>query len=250
MNTAIAQRDSVLPVVAGESATILQIIQQVAMSPTADIDKMERLMAMHERFQAQQQKQQYDEALSLMQEELPVIGERGGIRDKNGRIQSTYALWEDINEMIKPVMAKHGFAITFRTPRNERGIEVEAVLSHRAGHRETTSILLPTDTSGSKNAVQAVASSVSYGKRYTAGALLNFTTTGEDDDGNGTVAQVTPRVTSVQAAHLAELLEKCSDKAKAAFAGIHGTPASVEKAAFDQVLGMLTKSAKQNTPEA
>lgn len=234
--------------VAGESATILQIIQQVAMSPTADIDKMERLMAMHERFQAQQAKQQYDEALAQMQEELPVIGERGGIKDKNGRIQSTYALWEDINEMIKPVLAKHGFALSFRTPRNEKGIEVEGVLSHRAGHRETTSLLLPADVSGNKNGVQAVASSVSYGKRYTAGALLNFTTTGEDDDGNGAV--VTPRVTSVQAVQLAELLDKCSDKAKAAFAAIHGTPASVEKAAFDQVLGMLTKSAKQNTPEA
>lgn len=233
--------------VAGESATILQIIQQVAMSPTADIDKMERLMAMHERFQAQQAKQQYDEAMSRMQEELPVIGERGGIRDKSGRIQSTYALWEDINEMIKPVLARHGFALSFRTPRNERGIEVEGVLSHRGGHRETTSLVLPADTTGSKNGVQAVASSVSYGKRYTAGALLNFTTTGEDDDGNGAV--VTPRVTSVQAAQLAELLDKCSDKAKAAFAGMHGTPASVEKAAFDQVLGMLSKSAKQNTQE-
>lgn len=234
--------------VAGESATILQIIQQVAMSPTADIDKMERLMAMHERFQAQQAKQQYDEAMSRMQEELPVIGERGGIRDKSGRIQSTYALWEDINEMIKPVLAKHGFALSFRTPRNERGIEVEGVLSHRGGHREITSLVLPADTTGSKNGVQAVASSVSYGKRYTAGALLNFTTTGEDDDGNGAV--VTPRVTSVQAAQLSELLDKCSDKAKAAFAAIHGTPASVEKAVFDQVLGMLTKSAKQNSQEA
>lgn len=248
MSTAIAQRDSALPAVAGESATILQIIQQVAMSPTADIDKMERLMAMHERFQAQQAKQQYDEAMSRMQEELPVIGERGGIRDKSGRIQSTYALWEDINEMIKPVLARHGFALSFRTPRNERGIEVEGVLSHRGGHRETTSLVLPADTTGSKNGVQAVASSVSYGKRYTAGALLNFTTTGEDDDGNGAV--VTPRVTSVQAAQLAELLDKCSDKAKAAFAAMHGTPASVEKAAFDQVLGMLTKSAKQNSQEA
>lgn len=234
--------------VTGESATILQIIQQVAMSPTADIDKMERLMAMHERFQAQQAKQQYDEALAQMQEELPVIGERGGIRDKSGRIQSTYALWEDINEMIKPVLARHGFALSFRTPRNERGIEVEGVLSHRGGHRETTSLVLPADTTGSKNGVQAVASSVSYGKRYTAGALLNFTTTGEDDDGNGAV--FTPRVTSVQAAQLAELLDKCSDKAKAAFAGIHGTPASVEKAAFDQVHGMLSKSAKQNTQES
>ncbi|CRN07965.1 ERF superfamily protein [Pseudomonas sp. URMO17WK12:I11] len=232
------------PAIAAESETILQIIQQVAMSPTADIDKMERLMVMHQNIQALQAKQQFDEALAAMQEELPVIGERGGIKDKNGRIQSTYALWEDINEMIKPVLARHGFALSFRTPRNERGIEVEGVLSHRAGHRETTSLLLPADTSGSKNGVQAVASSVSYGKRYTAGALLNFTTTGEDDDGNGAV--VTPRVTSVQAAQLAMLLERCSEKAKKAFANIHGTPSAVEKAAFDQVLGMLSKSVKQH----
>ncbi|WP_060507209.1 ERF family protein [Pseudomonas sp. NBRC 111124] len=232
------------PAIAAESLTILQIIQKVAMSPTADIDKMERLMVMHQNIQALQAKQQYDEALAAMQEELPVIGERGGIKDKNGRIQSTYALWEDINEMIKPVLARHGFALSFRTPRNERGIEVEGVLSHRAGHRETTSLLLPADTSGSKNGVQAVASSVSYGKRYTAGALLNFTTTGEDDDGNGAV--VTPRVTSVQAAQLAMLLERCSEKAKKAFANIHGTPSAVEKAAFDQVLGMLSKSVKQH----
>jgi hypothetical protein len=244
MNTAIAQRQENTAVAkAGESATILQIIQQVAMSPNADIDKMERLMAMHERFQAQQAKQQYDEALAQMQEELPVIGERGGIKDKSGRIQSTYALWEDINEVIKPVLARHGFAITFRTPRNEKGIEVEGVLSHRAGHRETTSLLLPADVSGNKNGVQAVASSVSYGKRYTAGALLNFTTTGEDDDGNGAV--VTARVTSVQAAQLAMLLEQCSDKAKESFAALHGAPASVEKAMFDHVLAALTKSANK-----
>jgi hypothetical protein len=239
-----------LPTIQADSTTIMSIIQQVAMSPDADIDKMERLMLMHERFQAQQAKQQYDEALARMQEELPVIGERGGIKDKNGRIQSTYALWEDVNEMIKPAMAKYGFAITFRTPRNEKGIEVEGVLSHRGGHREVTSIVLPVDASGSKNGVQAVASSVSYGKRYTAGLLLNFTTTGEDDDGNGPAAQVTPRVTSAQAAQLAMLLEKCSDKAKEAFKKLHGTPASVEKSLFDQVLAMLTKSATQNSKPA
>lgn len=230
-----------MPVTISESSTILQIIERVAMDPGADIDKMERLMAMHERFQAKQAEQQFSEALSAMQEEMPVIGERGGIKDKSGRIQSTYALWEDINEMIKPVLARHGFALTFRMPSNDRGIQVEGVLSHRAGHRETTSILLPVDNSGGKNAVQSVASSVSYGKRYTAGALLNFTTTGEDDDGNGPA--VTPRVTSVQAAQLAMLLEKCSDKAKEAFAKMHGTPAAVEKSLFDQVLGALTKSA-------
>ncbi|HET9820175.1 MAG TPA: ERF family protein, partial [Rhodanobacteraceae bacterium] len=57
------------------------------------------------------------------------------------------------------------------------------------GHREETSITLPADTSGSKNAVQAVASSTSYGKRYTAGALLNLTSHGEDDDAFSAVKQ-------------------------------------------------------------
>jgi hypothetical protein len=44
-------------------------------------------------------------------------------------------------------------------------------------------MILPHDSTGSKNAVQAVGSSTSYGKRYTACALLNITSRGEDDDG-------------------------------------------------------------------
>lgn len=178
MSNAVAQRqESAAIVQASESATILQVIQRAAADPQCDIEKMERLMQMHERFQSRQAEQQYAEALALMQQELPSIAERGDAAKRY-----TYALWEDINEKLKPVLAKHGFALTFRIPRNEKGVEVEGVLSHRAGHSERTSILLPADVSGNKNAVQAVASSVSYGKRYTAGALLNFTTHGEDDD--------------------------------------------------------------------
>ena len=42
---------------------------------------------------------------------------------------------------------------------------------------------LPYDSTGSKNTVQSIGSSTSYGKRYTAAALLNLTARGEDDDG-------------------------------------------------------------------
>lgn len=178
----VIQADAKSPALA-ESATILQVIQRAAADPQCDIEKMERLMQMHERFEARKAEQQYDEALASMQQCLPAIAERG---NANGRY--TYALWEDINERLKPILAEHGFALTFRTPRNDKGVEVEGVLTHRGGHSERTSILLPADTSGNKNAVQAVASSVSYGKRYTAGALLNFTTHGEDDDAYSTVA--------------------------------------------------------------
>ncbi|HHK4483216.1 TPA: ERF family protein, partial [Pseudomonas aeruginosa] len=176
--------DSNTPIAIQESATVLQVIQKAASDPSCDIEKLERLMAMHERMQAKQAEQQYAEAMAAMQQELPAIGERG-----NAAGRYTYALWEDINEKLKPILAKHGFALTFRTPRNEKGVEVEGVLSHRGGHSERTSMLLPADTSGNKNAVQAVASSVSYGKRYTAGALLNYTTHGEDDDAFNAVSQ-------------------------------------------------------------
>lgn len=73
------------PAIAAESVTVLQIIQQVAMSPNADIDKMERLIVMHQNIQALQAKQQFDEALAAMQEELPVIGEAFGVRSFSRR---------------------------------------------------------------------------------------------------------------------------------------------------------------------
>ncbi|MCK1085322.1 ERF family protein [Pseudomonas aeruginosa] len=231
--------DSNTPIAIQESATVLQVIQKAASDPSCDIEKLERLMAMHERMQARQAEQQYTEALAAMQQELPAIAERG---DANGRY--SYALWEDINERLKPILAKHGFALTFRTPRNEKGVEVEGVLSHRGGHSERTSMLLPADTSGNKNAVQAVASSVSYGKRYTAGALLNFTTHGEDDDAFTAAAPVL--ITEAQSKQLKSLLDKCSDKAQTAFSSIHGTPEQVTKDDFDRVLAMLKKSADQN----
>ncbi|MNE66080.1 ERF superfamily protein [compost metagenome] len=122
------------------------------------------------------------------------------------------------------------------------------MLSHRDGHRETTSILLPADATGSKNAVQAVASSVSYGKRYTAGALLNFTTTGEDDDGQGAIPTQQPDepvITQRQAAQLDALLKKCSQVLVDNFTAKYGCAGNVYKSEFDSVLARLTKSANR-----
>jgi len=62
-------------------------------------------------------------------------------------------------------------------------VTVTATLSHSTGHDVTTSMSGGADTSGSKNAIQALGSSVSYLKRYTASALLNLTSHGSDDDG-------------------------------------------------------------------
>ena len=169
-----AQLQTVEPLNDGNA--LIVAIGNAAMNPLVYAEKMERLLAIYERTQATQARQEYAKAFAEMQLELPAIGERG-----NAAGRYTYALWEDINTKIKPVMAKNGFALSFRTDTSER-VTVTGVLSHIGGHEVDTSITMPADASGNKNAVQAVASAVSYGKRYVAGALLNLTYHGEDDD--------------------------------------------------------------------
>lgn len=230
-----------LPVALSESATILSVIQRAAADPQCDIEKMERLMAMHERMQDRSAQAEFSKAMAEMQCEIPSIAERG-----KGHGTIKYATLEDINDVMKPIMQKYGFAISFKVVHANTGVSVTGILMHRAGHREETTMLLPSDTSGSKNAVQAVGSSTSYGKRYVMCALLNITTRGEDDDGYAAAPDSQPVITAGQAAQLAALLAKCSETAQARFTDLYGAPDQVLKANFDGVLAGLTKSAANN----
>lgn len=181
------------------SGGLLGVIARAARDPSVDIDKMERLLEMQERVIAREARTAYSVALAELQPKLPIISERGKILNKDRQVQSTYAFWEDVNEQIRPLLAQAGFSLSFRTGKNGNEITVTGVLTHKDGHREETTISLPADGSGNKNAVQAVASSTSYGKRYTAFALLNITTKGEDDDGTtATNVRAKPEPTRAQ----------------------------------------------------
>lgn len=226
-----------------DSAALISVIERVAANPEIDIERMERLFAMHQQMQAAEAQRAYAAALSEMQARIPDIPKRGEIRVR-GVLQSTYALWEDVNAAIRPLMQRFGFSISFRTAQDAGNITVMAVLAHRDGHSEQTSITLPHDTSGSKNAVQALGSSLSYGKRYTAGELLNITTRGEDDDGVAGGAQT---ITDEQAATIRRLVEETgSDMAKfLAYGGIERLE-DMPQASFNDAHRMLkAKAAKQ-----
>ena len=194
-----------------QGATLLAVIARAASDPACDIDKMERLMQMHERAEAKRAEAEFATDLAAMQTELPSIAERG---DAAGRYR--FALWEDINAAIKPILSRFGFALSFRTDHSD-GIAVTGVLSHRSGHSERTTIKLPADKSGNKNDVQAVASSVSYGKRYTAGLLLNLTSHGEDDDGFRAGSPPEPRESPEAERLIRDMFAVC-DEGREAFA--------------------------------
>jgi len=177
------QAPAQLPIAQQQSAQVLSMLERVLTAPEFDIDRAERLWAMQKEIRAEQANSEFIAALSEMQSKIPAIKRTGQIKNNAGAVQSTYAKWEHINEAIGPVLRTHGFALSFRVQQEGNAITVTAILSHRAGHQETTHVVLAPDTTGSKNAPQAVVSAISYGKRTTAGALLNITSYDEDDDG-------------------------------------------------------------------
>lgn len=183
------QEQSTGQVIATDAGSLMAVISRAAADPNTDVDKLERLLGMYERITAQQAKAAFTAALAQMQPELPIIEERGEAANK-----ITYARWEDINEAIRPVLHAHGFALNFRVARLDGTVAVTGILSHEHGHSEETTLDLPVDTGPGRNAVQSVGSSVSYGKRYTAIALLNITSRARqdrDDDGKAAGGVIT-----------------------------------------------------------
>lgn len=203
--TAVATANgSGIPAAADESTALLGIIEKVAMSPDADITKLEKMLDMQERILDRNAKQAFASSFARMQAELPEVLRRGKAHS------STYAKFEDINEAVRPVLSRYGFAVSFRIRQDEK-IRVIGVLSHQDGHTEETEMVFPADTSGSKNNVQAIGSSVSYGKRYVLCALLNISTRGEDDDAQATSTVID----TAKAAEIDTLIrETGSDRAK------------------------------------
>lgn len=170
-------------------ASLLEVISKAARDPAVDIDKMERLLQMQERVEARHAEVAFSEAFAEMQPQLPTITMNGQIVH-NGKVISEFSDWPNINKIVTPILSQHGFSLSFKPADVEGKTAVTAVLRHRLGYRDEATLALPTDTSGAKNAVQGVGSSLTYGKRYCGVLILNLTIEGEDDDGSAAAPKV------------------------------------------------------------
>lgn len=166
------------------------MIERAARDPAIDADKMIKLYELSERAAAARSKAAYAADFALMQAKLPRIDRKGCIvvysktdREKAGGVragdtpqqQTAYARLEDIVDAIAPALSEHGFSLSHRVERTpENMIAVTGILMHRDGHSEQTCFPLPHDSTGSKNNVQAIGSSITYGRRYTILSLLNI----------------------------------------------------------------------------
>lgn len=172
------------------SDPMMALIERLSVAPDVEVNNLDRLLAHQDQVFRDKARAAFGAAFTSLQLTLPIVAEKGEIRDRRGDLQRTYALWEDINEEIKPVLSEHGFALWFRVENDHARVAITGVLGHLGGHHIESTLSLPVDLTGSKNAVQAIGSSTSYGKRYVACALLNITSRGGDDDALTTLATV------------------------------------------------------------
>lgn len=173
--------------IAPEATTItpMSMIEH-ALNKGADVDQLTKLMDLQERWEAAEAKKAFVAAMSQFQAACPTI-------DKTEKAHnSKYASLAGTLEQIRALMTDCGLSHSWKTAQDNNIISVSCVVTHRGGHSEETTMSAGADTSGSKNSIQAIGSTVSYLQRYTLSAILGLASKEHDDDGNaasGTIEQ-------------------------------------------------------------
>lgn len=171
---------------AAQPTSLLQAITNAATNPAMDIEKVERLFAMHQKIVAQQAEQAFNDALARAQRNIvPVVNNA-----RNTHTSSSYAKLDAINKQIVPLYTAEGLSLSFDTAESsiQGFLRIEGTLSHSGGHSRKYHIDLPPDDAGAKGnvnktVVQATGSTNSYGRRYLALMIFNVSTM-DDTDGN------------------------------------------------------------------
>lgn len=184
----VVERSPALPAtVTSNASPIFQLIERAARDPSVDIDKMERLIAMQERVQAEQARREFDIAMSDAQEAMKPV--RANL--ENGQTHSEYADYSALDKAIRPIYAKQGFSLSFGTADGapDNHVRIVCTVAHRGGHRERPYLDMPTDGKGARGndvmtKTHATGAAITYGKRYLLGMIFNLAVT-RDDDGNG-----------------------------------------------------------------
>jgi hypothetical protein len=106
--------------------------------------------------------------------------------------------------VIRPLLAKHGFAISFTSRDDKDSVTITGTLSGWGWERNST-YTLPPDVGPGRNALQARGSSRRYAKRYITDDLCNVVRKGKDDDARGFQEAL---IDAVQQQHLLDLIRE------------------------------------------
>lgn len=173
-----------------QQAATPSMLLAMAVQQGADLDRLERLMALQERWDANEARKAFVEAMTAFKAEPLEIFKRKevGYTTKEGDfVGYKHATLADVTDVVVPAMARHGLSHRWDVEQRDGRVFVTCVVTHRQGHSETVKLDSAPDASGKKNAIQQVASAIQYLQRYSLLAIVGLATKDtNDDDGRGT----------------------------------------------------------------
>lgn len=190
-------------------ASIFDVIQNAALRPDVDIDKMERLYAMHAQELARQAEADFHDAFAAAQAEMRPVAAQAW----NDQTRSKYAKLDAIARAIDPIIAKHGLGRQFGQADCPKDGHYRVTMTlTRGGHSKEFWADIPIDATGmkgniNKTATHAFGSTMSYGRRYVK--LLAFDiATGDDDDGQSAGGKASGPVSPEQLKALSDRIDE------------------------------------------
>lgn len=173
-----------------------------AIATGAGIDVLSKLMELNERWDRNQARKAFDQAMAEAKADIPVILKNRTVdfTSAKGRTNYRHEDFAEIARTVDPILSKHGLSYRFRTTSaaNEP-VTVTCIVSHRLGHFEENTLSAGRDDSGNKNGIQAIGSTQTYLQRYTLKAALGLAASTDDDAAKAETGTLTPeRVTALQ----------------------------------------------------
>ena len=170
-----------------DTARLIHVIAEAASNPAIDVDKMERLWAMHEKLKNRADEEAFNAAMSRAQSEMGRVSADAA----NQQTRSVYATYAALDKAIRPIYTKYGFSISFNEGEGapEGHARILAYVSC-GGHTRTYKLDMPNDGKGAKGGdvmtkTHATGSAHTYGRRYLLKDIFNIAIGENDDDGNG-----------------------------------------------------------------
>lgn len=198
-----------------DAAKLTRAIIAAAKDPDVQMDKMERLLDLHERITAKEAEQQFNMAMVGAQAQMGRIA----ADSSNPQTRSLYASYAQLDRHLRPLYTSSGFSLSFDEGEGaaEGFVRVVCYVAHIGGHTRTYHCDIPADGKGAKGGdvmtrTHAVGSGKSYGKRYLLKDIFNVAVGEDDDDGNA-AGYVDPRSSEAQVAFdgYMQRISGCSD---------------------------------------
>jgi len=218
-----------------------------AMETGASMEVLEKFMSLHERWEAGNARKAFDAAISEAKAKIPTIkkNRRVGFESRRTGDRTDYAFADlaEIQRVINPILSEHGLSYRYQTKQDGAIVTVTCVMSHRDGHSEATTLSGPLDTSGNKNPIQQIGSTVTFLERYTLTAALGLASA-EDDDGRAAGAGDT--ITDEQVERLQrEIMDTDSDLPKFLAHMKVEALADIPASRFDAAMQALSRKRRQ-----